>query len=249
MLSLVFIFSLIITGISSFIALSFSNFFIRVAGPESSIISFAGIISAYLIIGIPVLLLIAFFIRIAFKVKVRPEVNFTAWTIWFIALFFVFYAGTMTAVDFKKQQSIIKKSEFSIPDNSIYIGEMSYDFLPEYYPDYIKSPFKIYNDSLYVKYVDVQYFESDSPFVTIEQEFFARGMNDKKAIQNINKIQSSFLVNGNKINILPFIRMPKNSKWRNQGIKYKIYIPKGKNVIFEYDENHAKPFEIDLMEK
>jgi hypothetical protein len=205
-------------------------------------------ISAYLLIGIPVLLLIAFFIRIAFKVKMRPEVNFTAWTIWFIALFFVFYAGTMTAVDFKKQQNFIKKSEFSIPDSNIIIGEISSDFLPEYYPDYVKSPFKIYKDSLYVKHVEVQYLESDSPFVTVEQEFFARGLNDNKAKQNADKIQSSFMVEGNKINILPFIRLPENTKWRNHGVKYNIYIPKGKNVIFNYDANHSKPFEINFME-
>lgn len=217
--------------------LTFASPFLSTVGPEALIINKAGLISLFFLVGIPVLGLIMFLLRVSYKVRISKEVNFTVWSIWFIALFFTFYAGTMTAIDFKKSESLTKKSDYKMDHETITIGELKENLKSDRYSKFVKSPINFYKDSLIFNNVHVQYFETDSSFVSIEQVFSARGMNHEKAQKQIDHMAAPFTVLNNEILISPYIRIPEKNKWREHRVDYKIFIPKGKKVSFNFKNN------------
>lgn len=233
-IAVICIISIVVSGMTGLIGLAFAGPVIAIFGPESYLISTLGYISLYFLIGIPILGLIAFFLRIAFKTRIPKEVNFVAWTLWFIALFFMFYAGTMTAIDYKHGARKITSADFTMPAEEIFIKNWDENLSLQDFSGYVHVPLKFFKDSMFFHNVQVEYKETDSPFVTIQKQTEARGFNEEKAQERANTMDAPFTVVGNQILISPLVRMPKDAKWRGNQVRYTIHVPKGKKVIYEF---------------
>jgi len=243
-ISVIIIIALILSGMSLLISISLGSPVIRIFGPESTFINHTGIISLFFLVAAPIFGLIAFFLRIAFKTKVKREVNFTIWTIWFIALFAAFYSATMTGVDYKHREVLSAKNDFTIDSKDIYINTWDENLSLNNIAQFVEVPLKIKEDSLYFHNVSVKYKTTDSPFVTIEKVTEARAINQSRASERVKSISAPYKIEGNKIMISPWMRMPANSKWRAHQIKYTIYVPKDVNIHFNYNKNNPKPINI-----
>lgn len=224
--------------------MAFAGPVISIFGPESNLISTLGFISLYFLIGIPILGLIAFFLRIAFKTRVQKEVSFVAWTLWFIALFFIFYAGTMTAIDYQHEGQKVTTSEFSMPSNEIVIKTWEENLQLSDISPYVHVPLKFFKDSIFFHNVHVEYKETESPFVTIRKQVEARGFNTGKAQERVNQTDAPYTILGNQILISPRVRMPADTKWRGNQVKYTIFVPRGKKVIYDFNQDQDKSFHI-----
>ena len=230
------------------ISLAFSAPLIAIFGPESYLISTLGYISLYVLIGIPVLGLIAFFLRILFKTRIQKEVSFVAWTLWFIALFFMFYAGTMTAIDFKHEAKNSTSAEFTMPAEEIVIKAWDENLSLRDVSGYVHVPLKFFKDSMFFPNVHVEYKETDSPFVMIQKETEARGFNEEKALERAIATDAPFTIEGNQILISPLVRMPKDAKWRGNQVRYTIHVPKGKKVIHDFTREYDNSFNVGWKE-
>ena len=188
--------------------------------------------------------LIALFLRIAFKTRIQKEVSFVAWTLWFIALFFMFYAGTMTAIDYKHEAKNRTSAEFTIPAEEIVIKAWDEKLSLSDISAYVHVPVKFLKDSMFFPNVHVEYKETDSPFVTIQKETEARGFNEEKARERANKTDAPYTIEGNQILISPLVRMPKDAKWRGNQVRYTIHVPKGKKVIYDFTWQQDNNFHI-----
>ena len=82
------------------------------------------------------------------------------------------------------------------------------------------------------------------PFVTIEKVAEARALNQPRANERVKSINAPYKIEGNKIMISPWMRMPQNSKWRAHQIQYTIHVPKDVQVHFNYNKNNPKPINI-----
>ncbi|MFZ1705920.1 MAG: hypothetical protein WAT79_16360 [Saprospiraceae bacterium] len=243
-LSLIIIAIFIVTGIASFIGLNLVHPFISLVGPESRVINTAGFVSLYILIGIPVLGLIAFLFRIAFKVRLQKEVNFTVWTIWFIALFFTFYAGTMTAIDFQNLQTVTQNSKFKIDADALYIHELDENINFESFSKIDNIGIKSYGDSIYFQNVNIEFNEIEGNEILVEKTMFGRGLNKQKALSQISSMKAPFEVKDSQIFISKYVRMPKTNKWREHRVHYIISVPKNIKIHKTYDFNIHKPIQI-----
>jgi hypothetical protein len=243
-ISVIIIIALILSGMSLLISISLGSPVIRIFGPESTFINHTGIISLFFLVAAPIFGLIAFFLRIAFKTKVKREVNFTIWTIWFIALFFTFYSGTMMAIDYNHKGLKVSTSDFTLPTDEIVIKTWKENVKLSDISPYVDVPLKFFKDSMFFRNVHVEYKETDSLFVTIRKEVEARGFNHDKAQERANQTDAPFTIVGNEILISPLVRMPKDAKWRGNQVRYTIFVPKGKKVIYDFTQGHNNSFHV-----
>ncbi|MBK8622018.1 MAG: hypothetical protein IPN79_09695 [Saprospiraceae bacterium] len=243
-ISVIIIIALILSGVSLLVSISLGSPVLRIFGPDSYFINQIGIISLFFLVAAPIFGLIVFFLRLGFKTKVKREVSFTVWTVWFIALFAAFYSGTMTGIDYKHREVLSTSSDLTINSKEIFINTWDENLDLNNLAQFVEVPLKIKGDSLYFHNVSVIYKTTDSPFITIEKVAEARALNQPRANERVKSINAPYKIEGNKIMISPWMRMPQDSKWRAHQIHYTIYVPKDINVHFNYNQNNPKPINI-----
>lgn len=244
--SLIVIVSLLLALVAALSGLSVSAPFLSVMGPESYVINRVGLIALYFVVGIPIFGIVAFFIRLAFKTKIQKEVTFTAWTLWFISLFFVSYSGTLFAMDMQKHDSVRTMSDMALTSSEIEILPLFDHAEQKLDSDWLKAPLGVIGDSIYIHNVHVEYIESDEPGIRIEKICEARGLTQDRALTRARLINSPYKMEGNRIFISPILRTPKNQKWRDQNVHYNIYVPKGTQVQMNYLNGYHRDFKVDM---
>lgn len=244
--SILIIVSLLLALVAALSGLSVSASFLSVMGPESYIINRIGVISMFFLVGIPVFGIVAFFIRLAFKTKIQKEITFTVWTLWFISLFFVSYSGTLFAMDMQKQESVTDVYDLTLQTSEIEILPLVDHAQQKLDSDWLKAPVGVIGDSLYLHHVHVEYAESEDSVIRVERICEARGLTQDRALTRAGLIHAPYKIEGNKILISPILRSPKNQKWRDQNVHYKVYVPKGTQVKMNYQNGYHGKVKVDL---
>jgi phage shock protein PspC (stress-responsive transcriptional regulator) len=223
-----------ISWAASFVGLSLASPVMLAMGPKATWLGYLSIASLYFTIGLPLLGIMLYIARLAFGYKIHPTVKTSFWTLWFLSIFVSSFGVVSTVKEYSNHHEHKTITDYNIAAQDIKIvmpGEnMDHSFgihLGEFITE--KDNQWAFRD------VNFKIEPSKDQLVHIEKIVTARGANSSKAQQNIEYIKNDIAVNGNEISISKYITFPKSEKYRNQSIDYVIYVPEGKNIIFDGD--------------
>ena len=217
---------------ASFVGLTFASPVLISMGPDSGFLSYLGVGSLFFTIGLPILGVMLLITRLAFSYRVNKNVKTGLWTAWFLSLFMTSFAGMSTIKEYKSHHVFSTVTDYKIESQDIKI------VMPEEDLDHSMGVFadKFFADNgtqWAVRDVNVQIEKSKDALVHIEKKISSRGQELTDAQQNTLFVGNDLKVNGSEISISKYLTIPKDRKYRNQGIDYTIYIPEGKNIILD----------------
>jgi phage shock protein PspC (stress-responsive transcriptional regulator) len=217
---------------ASFVGITFASPALAFAGPTSSIMSYVGIGSLLVVVGIPILSIMLLISRMAFKYRVHKNVKLTYRTIWIVALVLLMGVGMTTVKDYAMSHTTTSITDHNIENKEIVIT------MPEENSDYAiginLGGFFVNNDDKWsIRDVKFKVEKSADGLVHIEKKVSSKGADNIDAQVNSTIVSNDLKVEGNTISISKFMHIPKGKKYRNQEIEYTIYVPEGKTVILD----------------
>lgn len=221
-----------ITWAASFIGITYASPALVFAGPKFSFMSYIGIGSLLLVVGIPILSIMLLISRMAFKYRVHKTVRLTYRTVWIVALVLLMGAGMTTIKDYSMSHTSKSMMDYNIENKEIIIT------MPEENSDHsfgvhLGNLFVNNDENWSIRDVKFKVEKSADNLVHIEKTVNSKGSDNNDAQVNSTMVSNDLKVEGNTISISKFMNIPKDKKFRNQEIEYTIYIPEGKTVVLD----------------
>lgn len=171
-------------------------------------------------------------------VKVSKAVIFGSIALWFVALFAIIGISVSTASKFRSNVEMTDDKILNIPSDTLQIQFVNNEDGNYKYSGFNKLEQLIdENGNLVIpiyKTFDIE--ESNDNNVHLEIRYSSKGGSKEEAKRNLESIKYNFQLNGNKLNLDNFIKIPKDGKFREQTVDIKIYVPKNK-VLFVKKSN------------
>ncbi len=166
------------------------------------------------------------------RVKVSKAVIFGAIALWFVALFAIIGISVSTASKFRNSVEMTQEKSYVIPSDTLQV------YFRENNEGNLK--FKTFNDldqlidadgNLIIPIDDIfEIEESTDDKLHIQVTYSSKGGSKEEAKRNLEAIRYNYELNGNKLYLDEFIKIPKDGKFRNQTVDIKLYIPKNKLI-------------------
>ncbi len=217
---------------ASFVGITYASPALAFAGPASSLLSYIGIGSLLLVVGIPILSIMLLISRMAFQYRVHKNVKLTYRTTWIVATVILIGVSAVTIKDYSKSHSFSTINDYNIDSKEIHIM-MPEENSEHSFGIHLGSFFVDNDDKWSIKDVKFKVEKSNDRMVHIEKKVSSKGSDNTNATENSTFITNDIKVEGNSISISKFMEIPKGKKFRNQEIEYTIYIPEGKTVILD----------------
>ncbi|MFY7671446.1 PspC domain-containing protein [Tenacibaculum sp. MEBiC06402] len=199
-----------------------------------------------LLVAVPILALLILGLRILSPnlKRVSTTTSLSLFGIWLVSLFFIGFSGIEFATS--KAQSAVKVSKKSIlfnPEQPLKIGVQNDDEI--YYQHNLRrrnNAVEVYVEDEKLKYsndikIDVAKSDSNEAYIEIKKE--SEGRKRKDAMDNAEKINYKFNLDGNKIVFDAFFLSEFKNLWKEEEVYLTVYIPEGTTVYFE---NSSKKF-------
>lgn len=221
-----------ITWAASFIGITYASPALVFAGPKFSFMSYIGIGSLLLVVGIPILSIMLLISRMAFKYRVHKTVRLTYRTVWIVALVLLMGTGMTTIKDYSMSHTSKSMMDYNIENKEIIIT------MPEENSDHsfgvhLGNLFVNNDENWSIRDVKFKVEKSADNLVHIEKTVNSKGSDNNDAQVNSTMVSNDLKVEGNTISISKFMNIPKDKKFRNQEIEYTIFIPEGKTVVLD----------------
>lgn len=166
------------------------------------------------------------------SVKVSKAVIFGAIALWFVALFAIIGISVSTASKFRNSVEMTQEKSYVIPSDTLQV------YFRENNEGNLK--FKTFNDldqlidtdgNLIIPIDDIfEIEESTDEKLHVQVTYSSKGGSKEEAKRNLEAIRYNYELNGNKLYLDEFIKIPKDGKFRNQTVDIKLYIPKNKLI-------------------
>lgn len=208
-----------------FWGLPFSNFL----HPESSFLTTLGVVNFLIFIGIPLLMVILFVMRLFMRTHFKPRWAAGLWVFWLINLVSLMFVAMSTVREFSAGATLPlgSSSELGNPDTLfIEIEKNPYEeTLLNFDNELIIADKKLISSN-----IDLRIEKSESGRFEIIQENYSRGGSNAESKQLASGIDYQYRVEGNKIIFPSTFEIPEGSKWRGQQANFIIKVPEGKWV-------------------
>ncbi|MFV0144273.1 PspC domain-containing protein [Empedobacter falsenii] len=172
------------------------------------------------------------------RVRVSKAVIFGSIALWFVALFAIIGISVSTASKFRNSVEMTEDKVLNIPSDTLQI-----EFTNREEGNYRYSGFNDLEQLIdeegnlvipIYKTFDIE--ESSDNNVHLEIRYSSKGGSKEEAKRNLESIKYNYQLEGNKLNLDKFVKIPKNGKFREQTVDIKIYVPKNK-VLFVRKSN------------
>ncbi|MEG1200177.1 MAG: hypothetical protein RSD53_12340, partial [Algoriella sp.] len=172
-------------------------------------------------------------------VKVSKAVIFGSIAIWFIALFAIIGISVSTASKFRSSVEMTDDKVINIPSDTLQVQFIDQEEGNYRYSGGFNDLEQLIdeNGNLVIPiYETFDIEESNDNNIHIEVRYSSKGGSKEEAKRNLESIKYNYKVEGNKLNLDKFVKIPKNGKFREQTVDIKIYVPKNK-VVFVRESN------------
>ncbi|MFV0155818.1 PspC domain-containing protein [Empedobacter falsenii] len=172
------------------------------------------------------------------RVTVSKAVIFGSIALWFVALFAIIGISVSTASKFRNSVEMTEDKVLNIPSDTLQI-----EFTNREEGNYRYSGFNDLEQLIdeegnlvipIYKTFDIE--ESSDNNVHLEIRYSSKGGSKEEAKRNLESIKYNYQLEGNKLNLDKFVKIPKNGKFREQTVDIKIHVPKNK-VLFVRKSN------------
>lgn len=212
---------------NSFWMADFSDLFFA-----SDFIYSIGVLGLILVAVIPLLGILYGGVKILFDIpRTNRAVGLTALSLWAIGIILLVIAGTSTASQYSTKQVIDETIEISgLSSDTLILASMSNSY----------SKGTAFEDELFIDKgfihsndlaIDIIKSKDDKVRLFIEKA--SNGQNRREAGERAENIQFSYELDSSEIKFSPFIEIPLEDKYRNQGVEISIALPVGLSIYLD----------------
>ncbi len=209
------------------------------------------LIAMSLLVFIPSVMLIFHGIRFIFNVKRNKIVGTIAWQSWVAAFIIALGLSYNTMNSYKSDAARITRHNIpqvsdtltlKLNTNSYYADVLSEDQKTVLQQDL---NFPILHDGEFYGEPEIDILESEKAEFEMKLYLSANGKDEKAAWANIEFIDYKFKIDSTGITLDPYFKLRENTKWRNQEVAIKIFVPAGKYI--KVDKGIFDHFHIGFM--
>lgn len=198
------------------------------------------LISLTFLVLIPIIMMVFHGIRFLFNLKRNKTVGKIAWQTWLVALIISLGMSYSTIRAYHKDAMNITKYDFKqvqsdtlslkLNTNSYYEDILSSDNHTVISQDY-NHPI-LHDNELYGE-PRLEILESSNENFELKYYLKASGSSEDIANEHIGQILYRFTMDSTGITLDPYFKLLKDSKWRNQTVTIKLFIPHGKYISID----------------
>jgi phage shock protein PspC (stress-responsive transcriptional regulator) len=221
--------------------------------------------SAFLVVGIPFLMLAYFGARVLFNIrKTSKMVNMSALGLWVLGVVSCILIGVSFAKDFKERDSVRKNITIQQPVNHTLVVKSTGSNSTKEYERWENDEewngdwrLSMNEDELQSQDIKLDIVESKTDSFELEQICYSRGPSKKIAEDNASRISYAFTQSDSVITLEPFFTVAKGAKYRGQRMQLLLKVPKGssifldasvRNLIFDID-NYDRILDRDMLNR
>ncbi|TKG93573.1 PspC domain-containing protein [Puteibacter caeruleilacunae] len=195
------------------------------------------IIGAFLVAGLPILMMIFVGSKMVFKYKTNNAlIGFSALGAWIVGLFVLFAAGIGQVKNFSNYSNQTNSHVLETTTDTLYLKQQPNNY-------------KIYNDEIMdlgrMKLIMIDGEEillgetrldiapSPSDQFILQMKYNSRGKNAEDARENLQLIEYNFNVKDSVLWLDEFFKLEEEKKWRSQQLDLTLKIPEGKVIYLD----------------
>ena len=189
---------------------------------------------------IPIVMLVFNGVRFLFNIKRNKLVGTIAFQVWLVALIISLGMSYTTFTAFKKDAiNITSHSLGKINSDTLNINVRT----DTYYQNIVESDqktvltqddnFPILHDGMFYGKPRIEILVSDKDKFEMKLYTSASGHSEDEALAHIKNTDYIFLIDSTGILLDPYFGIEKESHWRNQDVRIKIFVPEGKYVSID----------------
>lgn len=188
-----------------------------------------GTFNILFVLGIPLMMIVFFILRVFLKSNFRPKWQFGLWIFWAINIVSLLMIGMNTAKDFQHgEERLISDNSFEIPSDTLLVEMEDSPFRNSWFR--IGDDFLISDNDLVTKSIDVYFERSSSGRLEIVQKNESRGFSLTEAEELAGDVNYEYTLDGNRLILPSHFTIPEGDKWRVQEVKIYIRVPEGMYV-------------------
>ena len=216
-------------------------------------VTILGGVSLFITVGIPLLSLIFFCIRMISGYRVGRYINAGMWSFWLVNLITCIIVGAMVGRQFNQGSRI---------DTEIDLSSMTSDTLNIFVEEDLYSEavsfgnLRLNDESLVVNGVGLIIRKSKTADFKLTQRTRSRGRTQQEAAQLAKSVSYNYNMESNALNFSSNILIMKGEKWRGQNVEFILEVPEGKIIKlnehashslndFDYADNNRTPWRYD----
>lgn len=203
-----------------------------------------------ILVLIPIIMMVFHGIRFLFNLKRNKAVGTIAWQAWVVALIVSIGMSYTTLRAYHKDAINITKYDFEAVQSDTLNIRLNTN---SYYQNIFSSDNKtvvsqdnnhpiLHDDEIYGE-PRLEIIEHDKNTFSLKLYKSSNGKNEEQANLNLENIFYHFEIDSTGLLLDPYFKLDEDSKWRNQEIKLKLYIPEGKAIMI--DKNIRRHFRMD----
>ncbi len=220
---------LVIFWIAMVVALFLGLPFTDYAVPGSSLVSFLGTFNILFVLGIPLLMISLFIMRVFLRSGFRPKWQFGLWAFWVINLLSLSMISMKTLKDFQHSHELAVSDEnYTIPSDTLVVEMERSPFRDSWFN--LGDEILISDNQLVTRSIRVNFEKAPSNRLEIIQNNEARGGNLSESQHLAESINYAYRLEGNKLILPSHFFVNKGEKWRAQHVTIRILVPEGMYV-------------------
>ena len=217
----------ILSIVGFFYALPFADFFL----PESKFLSILGVTNAFVIVGVPLLAVILFSARLAFKTQIGPQWRASMWSFWLINLVSFILVGVFVTRELNQsanQEITIAPMNTNADTVFVKLADSPYDFREALMR---LGHLQLSGDQLIAGNIHFNVRKSETGKFELIQKHYARGRDWKEANSLVEEMKfKPTFENDHTLVIPPHLILNRGEKWRAQRVELTLKVPQGKKV-------------------
>jgi phage shock protein PspC (stress-responsive transcriptional regulator) len=203
--------------------------------PLSGTSTWLAFANLFFFLGIPIISLALFFVRLLFKIRLAKWFHGGLWLFWTLNLISVILLTSLGVKEFRQSASISHAVNLSnIQSDTLRVEGISMGSNDNaQFWDFNNDDIRLNHTSLEMNgLIEIRIKKSKSGRFECLQTTTARGNSYEDALENANQTTFNVTTADNTLLIPSRLTIPKGTKWKAQAIKITIGVPEGKFITF-----------------
>jgi hypothetical protein len=188
-------------------------------------------LSGFLTLSIPLLGLFYIVSRYIRPYQIRGPIRKKLTYVWFAALCFTGYGIIDTITDHRSSNRDFSFQNYDVQGDTIVFNVT--DPLGFYQGWYHIGAMRYTGDEMYNDFYSLNINKAESDQLRIERTVTSSGSSAKNALKHAKQVDHEISFNGTEVKIPSQASLQRGEKIRDQYIHYDIYVPEGKEVVFD----------------
>ncbi len=231
--------------VGSIFVLPLSSFII----PGHSLFAYLMTTSAYLTLAIPLLSLFYWLTTRFRRYSIKPSIRRGFRVLWCTSIVVTGISIFTTVRDHLDSEEVFSYEAYDIEADTVHVNVIDPN-RSYYHTIYNFDGIDYTGDKIFFENIKVDFHTAENDQLRIDRTVHALGRSNSRARKNAERLQHSIEYGNGEITIPSQSAINKGNKLRGQMVEYDIYVPEGKELVFDnrsgYNHNFQYNFDKDM---